>query len=146
MSPLSGRPLDIFPRQPLSLLAKVRRRACELQDPPSGTSSDRMLMLQIRYACLDQEVITAVEDALSMAFRESKFGIFSRLLVATLAGSLRSKLSMQDFETIGLLRHIHLNSYEHYGWESVLDGLHPDSRAQITAWLTEWHAVRIFLR
>ncbi|KAL8769856.1 MAG: hypothetical protein Q9209_004294 [Squamulea sp. 1 TL-2023] len=84
-------PLTIFARQPLSLVAKVRQS-------------------RIRYACLDQEVITAVEDSLSKALADSEFTEFSRLLVTVLGKTLRSNLSFQDYETIALLGEIQDNS------------------------------------
>ncbi|KAL8959762.1 MAG: hypothetical protein Q9183_005580 [Haloplaca sp. 2 TL-2023] len=142
MSEMRGDPVDIFARQPLSLLARIRRKTYRTQKPEqsqNGKTTDKTLMLKIRYACLDQEVMAAVEDCLSEALRLSRFGIHRRVLLAAFANSLRSKLSMQDFETIALLREVQLEPYENYDWDSILDGLHPESKAELTSWLQTWH-------
>ena len=141
MSDLIGDPIDIFARQPLSLLAEIRRKMHGTQKSQNEKTTDKTLMLRIRYACLDQEIMIAVEDYISKALHSSKFGIYRRLLLAAFAKSLRSKLSMQDFETIALLREVQLEPYEFYDWDSVLDGLVPELRAELLSWLQTWHKV-----
>ncbi|KAL8867365.1 MAG: hypothetical protein Q9174_005712 [Haloplaca sp. 1 TL-2023] len=139
MSELEGDPVDVFARQPLSLLANIRRKMYGARSSQSPKTTDRTLMLQIRYACLDQEVMVAVEDVLSKALHASIFGTYRRLLLAAFARSLRSKLSMQDFETIALLREVQIEPYEYYDWDSILDGLDSESKAELTSWLQTWH-------
>ncbi|KAL8791221.1 MAG: hypothetical protein Q9213_000178 [Squamulea squamosa] len=115
---LGSNPLTIFARQPLSLVAKVRHSRSTTAKARTWPSADRNLMLRIRYACLDHEVINAVEDALSKALAESEFTELSRLLVTTLSKTLRSKLTFRDYETIGLLGEFQLSSFGHHMWRS----------------------------
>lgn len=142
LPPVVDNVLGIYPRQPLSLVAKIQRKASSTQGAPTKNASDRLLLLQIRYACLDQEVNVAVADALSTALHESKFRGKSRLLVDALTKTLRSQLSTQDLESIGLLRQIQMAAFQDYNWDSVLAGLKPEERAEIEPWLIQWHLVR----
>ncbi|KAL8720330.1 MAG: hypothetical protein Q9225_002792 [Loekoesia sp. 1 TL-2023] len=146
MPPAPGSALIIFASQPLSLVAEIKRDTASLQGEPTASSDDRVLMLRIRYACLDQEVRTAVEDTLRTALRDSPFYYLSRLLVGAFGEALQSKFTVLDLETVGLLGHIHIAHFQHYDWDLVLGGLHPEKRAEITSWLTEWHAVRILTK
>ncbi|KAL8712879.1 MAG: hypothetical protein Q9220_003087 [cf. Caloplaca sp. 1 TL-2023] len=137
--PPAGKVLNIFTHQPLSLVAKIERNLSKEPRVLPINSSDRTLVLQIRYACIDQEISTAVEEALCTALSPSSFGALSRLLSVALAGMVRAKLSTTDLETVGLLKEIHLNSFEEYDWAVILSGLQPETGADIAAWLTRWH-------
>ncbi|KAL9593639.1 MAG: hypothetical protein Q9219_007461, partial [cf. Caloplaca sp. 3 TL-2023] len=136
-----GNILTIFRRQPLALVAAIRRDTARLHGTLGMHSDERTLILKIRYACLDQEIMTIIEDALSAALLESQFRDLSRLLVGALRKTLRSKFTIQDLETIALSGAITLAPFQHHDWISVLDGLHPERRVEIFSWLAEWHAV-----
>lgn len=142
LPPMADDALEILARQPLSLIAKIQRKALKTEETLVRSASDRLLMLRIRYACLDQEVNTAVEDVLSAALHESKFSDLSGLLVGAFCEMLQSQLSTQDLESIVTLSQIRILPFEYYDWDSVLVGLHPEKRAKIQPWLTEWHTVR----
>ena len=144
LPPLGGDPLTIFARQPLSLVAKVRQSRPRTTNAWTSLSPDRMLMLRIQYACLDQEIITAVEDTLSRALVGTEFDDLSRMLVTGLQKQLRSQLSSQDFETIGLLGEVQLSSFGQHLWQSVLNGLQPERSNRVAHWLAKWQAVCIF--
>ncbi|KAL8728240.1 MAG: hypothetical protein Q9166_005543 [cf. Caloplaca sp. 2 TL-2023] len=139
--PLGSDTLTVFARHPLSLVAKVRRSHPKTTGAQTQTLPDKILMLQLRYACLDQEARTAVEDKLSEALWESEFRDLSHLLVTALGKALGLKLSVQDYETIGLLGEIQMSSLEQHLWDSVLNALHPDTRDKVARWLKEWQAV-----
>ncbi|KAL9006889.1 MAG: hypothetical protein Q9188_000344 [Gyalolechia gomerana] len=143
MLPMSGDALTIFARQPLSLVAKVERERADTQERPIANTDEMALMLEIRYACLDQEIKTTVEDTLSTALYASQFHRLSRLVVGTFDRMLQSKFTVQDLEAIALLGEIHMGPFHNYDWGSMLDGLHPEKRTGISSWLKEWHAVRI---
>ncbi|KAL8949696.1 MAG: hypothetical protein Q9222_004217 [Ikaeria aurantiellina] len=139
MQPPAGKVLNTFAHQPLSLVAKIERDTSKAPTVLPRNPADSMLVLQIRYACIDQEISTAVEEALRTALYQSNLGAFSRLLSAALAGMVRSGLSTQDLETVSLLHEIRLDSFERYDWGQVLNGLQPGTRADLAVWLTKWH-------
>ncbi|KAI4094195.1 MAG: hypothetical protein LQ339_007538 [Xanthoria mediterranea] len=140
LPPLCSAPLTIFARQPLSLVAKIRQARPETVNTQTSRPPDRMLMLRIKYACVEHEISAAVEDALTEALFKSEFTDLSRLLVTVLGKSLRSSLSLQDLETVGLLGEIQTSSFEQQLWQPVLNGLHPDRREKVAKWLTNWQA------
>ncbi|KAI4258004.1 MAG: hypothetical protein LQ352_001394 [Teloschistes flavicans] len=139
MSHSIGEPLEIFLRQPLSLVAKIQRSAFETQITHADLVSKSKLLLNLRYACLDKEISTAIEDALSIPLRKSELSDVSSLLLTTLSQRIQSTISIYEPETIGLLREIPIATFAQYGWESILAGLAPEKRAIITRWLVDWH-------
>ncbi|KAL8805050.1 MAG: hypothetical protein Q9200_005579 [Gallowayella weberi] len=145
MPPLSSNTLIIFARQPLSLVARIRRKKTRTSDAQTSTHVGSILMLQIRCACIDQEVSTAVADKLSTALRQSEFRDLRRLLVNVLCKVIRSKLSLHDLESIGLLGGIHMAIFEQDLWQSVLSGLRPERREKAASWLTEWQAANAMI-
>ncbi|KAL8668749.1 MAG: hypothetical protein Q9168_006635 [Polycauliona sp. 1 TL-2023] len=138
---LGDTPLTIFPRQPLSLVAKIRQSRRGTANAQTTVSSDRLLMLRIKYACLDYEISTSVGKAMSEALSNSEFVGLSRLLVSELGKILRSTQSPQDLETIGLLGEIQLNCVKPNLWQPILHGIHPDKRDKVAQWLAKWQAV-----
>ena len=143
LPPLSDGTLMVVARQPLSLVAKIKRNKMGIQKDRVSKSNDDVLMLHIRYACLDQEIETAVDDALSLALRKSKHRNLSRLLVGTFMRVFRSKLSTQELEAISLLHEFYIGPFQPDIWNAVLDGLQPDTRPELTSWLRKWHEVCI---
>ncbi|KAL8861029.1 MAG: hypothetical protein Q9178_002542 [Gyalolechia marmorata] len=141
LPPLGSDPLTIFAHQPLSLVARVRQSRPRTTNAWTSLPPDRMLMLRIQYACLDQEITTAVEDTLSRALVGTEFDDLSRMLLTGLHKLLRSQLSSQDFETIGLLGEVQLSSLGQHLWQSVLNGLQPERRNRVAHWLAKWQAV-----
>ncbi|KAL8841792.1 MAG: hypothetical protein Q9170_000825 [Blastenia crenularia] len=141
MPSVTANAITIFAGQPLSLVAEIRRDIINIKQAPNMVSDEQTLMLKIRYACLDQVIRTTIEDALSDALRESQFRDVSRLLVGLLGRAVQTKYTITDLEKIGLLGEIHIAPFHHYDWDSVLDALRPEERAEITSWLTGWHAV-----
>ncbi|KAL8696185.1 MAG: hypothetical protein Q9224_002927 [Gallowayella concinna] len=146
MPPLGSNTFIIFARQPLSLVAKVRRKRARISDAKSSNPIASILMLRIRCACIDQEVSTAVADTLSTALSQSEFRDLRGLLVNVVCKAVRSKLSLRDMETIGLLGGIQMVMFEQDLWHSVLSGLRPERREKVALWLTEWQAVRVPLK
>ncbi|KAL9583907.1 MAG: hypothetical protein Q9212_002435 [Teloschistes hypoglaucus] len=139
MSHSIGEPLEIFPRQPLSLVAKIQKSTVDTQITQADLASQSKLLLKLRYACLDKEISTAIEDALSVPLRKSESSDLSRLLLTALSQVIASTLSIHDLETIALSREIPIATFAQYGWESILAGLGPERRAIISSWLVDWH-------
>ncbi|KAL8806583.1 MAG: hypothetical protein Q9182_001230 [Xanthomendoza sp. 2 TL-2023] len=145
MPPLSNNTLIIFARQPLSLIARVRRKRARTSDAQTSNPVGSILMLQIRCACIDQEVSTAVADKLNTALRQSDCRDLRRLLVNVLCKAVRSKLSLHNLESIGLLGGIQIIMFEQDLWQSVLSGLRPERREKAALWLTEWQAANAMI-
>ncbi|KAL8690870.1 MAG: hypothetical protein Q9218_003784 [Villophora microphyllina] len=140
MSRSTGGPLEVFGRQPLSLVAKIQRFTSVAQTIPTHAVSSSTLLLRIRYACLNEEVGTAVEHALSEPLRKSEFRDISPLLSAALRKATQSILTIHDLETIGLLHEIPIATFDQCRWDPVLSGLRPERRTILVKWLRDWHA------
>ena len=133
---LSSTELDVFTRQPVTLMARVFRKQAQHQDP---AKINKRLLLQVQYTCLDEEVATAVEQAFTDALKNSDCHNLVFLLKPHLLAILRSRLSIQDFEVISLLREITVGTFSSYNWPSILTALpQPISEAAL-AWLSTWH-------
>ncbi len=139
--PLTDSELEIFARQPLSLVTKICRSVRSQNETESDGKLRRKLSLLIEYFRLDQEITIAVEQAFSAALTDSPFQEFSRLLVSAISARLRSIVSSQNLETIGIMREVHVGGFEDYGWDSTLSGLSPGYRHEIADWLQSWHKV-----
>lgn len=139
--PLADSELDIFARQPLSLVTKICRSVRSQNKSDKGHPLQRKLLLQIEYCCLDQEITMAVEHSFSAALNGSPFEPFSRILIPALSAGLRSKLYSQDLEMIGVMREIHVGDFQDYSWDGSLSGILPRYRPELVDWLQSWHKV-----
>ncbi|MCJ1467387.1 hypothetical protein MMC07_006011 [Pseudocyphellaria aurata] len=130
--------LDVFSRQPLSLMSKIRQkqrngRTHEISRPAQAT-----LLLNIEYRCLDQEVYETFEQCFTKALAASNLGCFIRLLVPLVLAKARSKLSIQELEMIGTRRKITLATILDIDWSIILSGIRPELHQELARWLTEW--------
>lgn len=138
--PLGGAGIDIFSRQPASLLYKVSRK--ENNGGSRGEHNlQTKLSMQLTYQCLDDEILTGVETAFSTALKDSPFQDLSRLLVPALLTVLRTRLTVNDLEAVGMLREIDVGAFSHAQWDRTVSGLRPELRGKLVNWLTEWHEV-----
>ncbi|ODH21236.1 hypothetical protein ACO22_05692 [Paracoccidioides brasiliensis] len=132
-----GETLDVFPKQPASLLYKIIPRG----DTPLETeTSKRSLALTIDFACLDEECLGVIEDQFMRDIGSSKFQQIARLLTPRLLDAFRSQWSAYDLETISLIREVEMLSYEHVQWDSVTSSLGGNFGKEVVSWLKEWHA------
>ena len=139
--PWGGAGIDIFSRQPASLLYRI----CRKEGGGSLQKEYRLqtkLSMQLEYQCLDDEILTAVETAFSAALEDSPFQYLSRLLVPALLTTLRTRLTVNDLEAIGMLREVDVGTFDHAQWDRTLLGLRPELRGKLVNWLTDWHEVR----
>lgn len=138
---LAGQEVDVFVRQPLSLVSRITPRINSSEFKPDA--NERRLSLHIEYRCLDQEICAIIEKELWTALTTMSLKAFSSLLVTTLLATLRLRFSNLDVETIGLLREVDLGSFEDLGWQNVLSAIPPERRKEIEQWLRGWHKVCI---
>ena len=144
MPPLADSELDVFAKQPLSLVSKICRSAQGIIKLGQDTQLQRKLLLQIEYCRVDLEIMTAVERSFSAALADSPFQGFSRVLVSELSTGLRARITSQDLEMIEMTREIDVGAFQDYAWDKILSGLLPGYRPELADWLQNWHKVRSY--
>ena len=136
--------LDVFVRQPLSLVSRIRRTSPGGRYMDANEIRQKKLYLHVKYRCLDQGILTLIETVYLEALAATPLQKLARLLVPVLLTTLLSKFSTQQLEVAGLLYEIDLGTFEDYGWESsILGGLAPDLGEELARWLRHWHNVRV---
>ena len=133
-SSLQGRvALNVFPKQPASLVYKIRRQGPE--------DAKRALRLKVEFTCMDDECLHAMEETFRTAIMASEFRGFTVLLTSHIIEVFRRQLSASEMEVIGLVREIETLSYQSARWEGLLSTL-KGSTEGLRCWLQKWHKVR----
>lgn len=136
--------LDVFVRQPLSLVSRICRTSRGGRGLDANESRQKKLYLHVEYRCLDQGILTLIETICLEALAATPLQKLSRLLMPVLLRTLLSRFSTQQLEVAGLLHEIDLGTFKDYGWESsILGGLAPDLGEELARWLRNWHDVRV---
>lgn len=125
--------LDVFPKQPASLLYKIR-------PSPTPKSASRSLRLRVDFTCIDDECFDAIEKLFVAAVESSPFAQYATLFTSHLIGSFRGQLSTGALEVIGLVREVETLSYRSVRWDDLLGAL-KDRTEEMRQWLTAWHEV-----
>jgi hypothetical protein len=128
--------LDVFPKQPASVLYKIRPR-----QERQTQGSKRSLRLTVQFTCLDEECLMLVKQRFREAVEQSKFRHLSRLLTPHVVEAFQTQLSTADMETIGLVREVEMLSFESVQWGGVLSALREPLRKEVQDWLLQWHQV-----
>lgn len=130
--------LCIFAKQPISMVYKITRK-----EPESRTREalQNKLSMQIKYLCLDEEILATVRGRFSESLQSSEFSSLVRLLMPQLMAVLRARLSRQELEMMGLLREVSIGTFENFRWEQILTALPLEMRPRLQSWLKEWHKV-----
>ncbi|PGH17177.1 hypothetical protein AJ79_01315 [Helicocarpus griseus UAMH5409] len=131
-----GEILDVFPKQPASLLYKIIPRG---DKPLEADASKRTLALKIDFACLDEECLHVIEGEFMRDIESSKFRQLARLLTPRLLEAFRSQWTASDFETISLIREIEMLPFERVQWGTVTGSLGVKFGEEVNSWLKEWH-------
>ena len=136
--------LDVFVRQPLSLVSRICRTSRGKRDLDVSETLQKKLFLHVEYQCLDQKILAAAENVYSKALEATPLHKLSRLVIPTLLTNLSSRFSTQQLEAAGLLHKIEIETFGKEGWgSSVLSGLPPDLGEELASWLKSWHGVRV---
>ena len=125
--------LDVFPKQPASLLYKIK--------PRTNGEAKGPLRLSIEYTCMDDECLNSVKQQFKADIEGSKFRPLSSLLTSHIVEAFRRQLSTSDMEVIGLIREVETLSYQSVRWDNLLTAL-KGSVDGLKDWLKEWHNVR----
>ncbi|KAJ5677131.1 uncharacterized protein N7477_002764 [Penicillium maclennaniae] len=123
--------LDVFPKQPASLLYKIR-------PSPTSKSASRSLRLRVDFTCIDDECFDALEKLFVAAVESSPFAQYATLFTSHLIGSFRDQLSTAKLEVIGLVREVETLSYRSVRWDDLLGAL-KDRTEEMRQWLATWH-------
>jgi len=130
--------LCMFAKQPISMVYKIARKA---KGSRPGKALQNKLSMQIRYLCLDEEILATVRGRFLESLHSCEFSSLSRLLIPSLMATLRARLLAQDLEMVGLLREVGIGTFENFRWEQILVALPLEVRPRLTTWLTQWHKV-----
>lgn len=128
--------LDVFPKQPASLLYKI----CPHEGTAATPAAQRALRLRVDFTCVDDECLDAIEKRFAAAIDASPFRGLAALLTSHLVSSFRTQLSTAEMEVIGLVREIEMLPYQSVRWDELLGAL-PVSREDVRQWLMAWHKV-----
>lgn len=132
---------DVFTRQPLSLMCKIRQKRINENVAEIRGSAQARLLLNIEYRCLDQEVCEAVKQCFAKDLASSNLQDYIRLLIPVLSAKLRSKLSIQELEVVGIRREITLDTILDNDWSMISSGIKPERHQELEKWLKDWQKV-----
>ncbi|GKZ23696.1 hypothetical protein AbraCBS73388_010271 [Aspergillus brasiliensis] len=126
--------LNVFAKQPASLLYKIRQRPDNVPTP----GARRSLRLSVDFTCVDDECLYAVEQTFKSSVATSKFHQYTSLLTSHIVETFRSQLSTSDMEVVGLVREVETLQYANAHWETLLSAL-KEPVDGLKAWLMDWH-------
>ncbi|KAA8651858.1 hypothetical protein EYZ11_006218 [Aspergillus tanneri] len=126
--------MNVFPKQPASLLYKIQQREENVKSP----GLRRSLRLSVDFTCVDDECIDALEKTFRTSISASEFRQYTTLLTAHIVEAFRTRLSPTEMETVGLVREVETLSYESVRWEGFLSVLKAPMEG-LKRWLQEWH-------
>ena len=115
------RPIVIFPRQPASMLYRITR--LNTQGAPPRKDLKTKLSLVLHYVCLEEEVDNAVIHALQQTLKSTPFHPFTRLVISTVLGELRARLSAYDLENTAILSQLSTSVLSTVRWADHFTGL-----------------------
>lgn len=133
--------LDVFPKQPASIIYRIKPKGGRVQPSADGTTKRSALKLTVRYTCVDDECILLVRQKFTSALAQSRYKSLTRLLTPHIVNAFKEQISTTDLECIGLLRELNMLSYGDVHWEVVLKGLRESLRKEVSRWLMQWHQV-----
>ncbi|MCJ1384935.1 hypothetical protein MMC17_008053 [Xylographa soralifera] len=125
----------VFSRQPASMVCKITPKQ-SIERRTDALHS--RLSMRIQYLCLDEEILAAVLARFTSSLRNSDFEDFSRPLLHWLSTNVRTKLSHENLELIGLLREVEMSIFQDFNWEQIVVGLPLERRDKLLSWLWQW--------
>lgn len=140
-------PIIVFPRQPASLLYKITPRPKRLAPSGNRKKEKSSLSLTVHYICLEEEVDTAVTQALVDALKDSQFYEYGRLIVLTVLSQLHSRVSPYDYERTAMVGELSTAMLSGVKWRDHFTGLgfefgHEDTAKLLADWLEKWQTQR----
>ena len=111
--------LDVFPKQPASLLYKIR----PVDSSNTAEPTPRSLQLSVDFTCVDDECLDAIARQFGASIDTSPFRQYAALLTSHIVSSFRAQLSTNDMEAIGLIREVNMLPYQSVRWDDLLGAL-----------------------
>lgn len=130
--------LDVFPKQPASLLYKIR----PVERTATNPEGQRSLRLRVDFRCVNDECLDAIEKQFVAALEASPYGQYAALLTSHLVSSVRAQLSTANLEVIGLIREVEMLPYRSVRWDDFLGAL-GERTEEVRQWLMAWHEVSL---
>ncbi|KAI5290213.1 hypothetical protein KEM54_002179 [Ascosphaera aggregata] len=132
-----GKTLDVFPKQPASILFKTIPHLDDQSNHSNG--NEQTLALTIEFTCLDEECLAYIEYKFYSDILSSAHSRFARLLIPRLLQAFTTQWTAGDLEVIGLLREISVLPFEKLEWPEVLRQLGKSEAGDLISWLKQWH-------
>ncbi|KAL3481889.1 trafficking protein particle complex subunit 10 [Aspergillus californicus] len=132
--------MQVFPKQPASLLYKIQPRENSVSSP----GSRRALRLAVDFTCVDDECFDTVGRIFRASISTSEFAQYTTLLTLHIVEAFRAQLSTAEMEVIGLVREIETLPYAAVRWEGLLSAL-KEPMDGLRAWLKAWHDNHLIL-
>lgn len=123
-------PIDAFPKQPVSWVARIEHNT-------EGTRDQ--LRLQVDYRYMDEVVLSTIIEAFIAGIMASPCRKFARLLRAHLRSQIQALWTEQDLEIATLSSEIELWTFDQLDWTPALAVLARSDRVDLIQWLKEWH-------
>ncbi|KXJ91533.1 TMEM1 family protein [Microdochium bolleyi] len=134
-------PVVIFPKQPASLLYKIKRRPGVRAD----AQATKIMYLKLAYSVVQDEVEQALVDSLRTALADTpSLSSYSRLVTATVLPRLQQDMNGHDLERASLVGHVSTASLASVNWMWYFAGLGNDSTsgdsiaALLSSFLSSW--------
>lgn len=134
--------LDLFVRQPLSLVSKIYPNS---ENPRDSKPAPTKLFLKVKYRCLDDIIYAAVEHHFLTALDVTPYRMFCRVLAPALVAALKTRVEAQDLEAICLRRGFNMGVFDEWAWKTLFAGLPCEDSQGLEKWLRGWHEVRGFI-
>lgn len=128
-------PWAVFPKQPASFVYRFTKKI-GLQN----NSKIEPLPLLVDYECIDEIILSAVEERFSADIANTDFVQSSRVLVSHLLLAYKTKWTEQDLEVALLMQEVEIWPYEEIGYSEILNGLPVATQKDLVPWLQSWHS------
>ncbi|KAI2626353.1 cis-golgi transport protein particle complex subunit [Xylaria nigripes] len=136
-----GDPITIFPRQPASLLYKIKRKAGVKND----LKTPKTMYLKLHYSVLSNEVEALVESSLVKALQGTALRPLSRLLTSSVLPLVRSNFTGIELERAALQGFIHTEFLNDIDYPKIIHDIGKDEAGidlakSIASLLQSWQA------
>lgn len=135
----SREPVMIFPKQPASLLYKIKRRPGIKVD----SKATRTMYLKLSYSVLQDDVEQVLADSIQQDLKSTALSVYSRLLATTVIPRVQQDMTSLDLERACLLGHITTAPLASVNWTQFFTGLGKDNHgdniaALLATFLAKW--------
>ncbi|KAJ2896636.1 hypothetical protein MKZ38_005394 [Zalerion maritima] len=133
-------PVLIFPKQPASLLYKIRRKPNSV----IGPKTKKTMYLKLLYSVLQQEIDNQIEETLFGDLKETNLGPYSRPLLATVLSHVHASLTGHDLERASLMGELPTGFLADIRWARFFTGIgnvlgtHDDAASKIAEFILGW--------